>query len=166
MVADGPTVDTDGGGPILKQLALILAIVIVAILAVVAALTIVNRVPDGQEVADDPATESSLPVTTIAVSVGAGGSQVEVGCSLPVEGQTPFLVTFENRTEASDDYQAQVSVLLADGGRVEVVATAPSLRPGERRSVLPEPVLEPGQVTGCEVVAIQGPDQVIILRDD
>lgn len=150
----------------LKQLALILAIVIVAILAIVAALTIVNRSSNGDAVDDEPAPEPAAPPTTIAVSVGAGGSQVEVGCRLPVDGQTPFLVTFENRTSVSDDYQAQISVQLADGGPVTVVATALGLRPGERRSVLPVPWLEPDRITGCGVVAIQASDQVIILEGE
>lgn len=150
----------------LRQLALILAVVIVAILAIVAALTIVNRGVEGEEIEDEPAAEPTEPVTTIAVSVGADGSQIEVGCRLPVEEQSPFLVTFENRTEGTDDYQAQVSVRLADGSRVAVVAAASQLRPGERRSVLPQPWLEPDQITGCDVVAIQGSDQVIIFEDD
>lgn len=165
-MADDQAVDSDGGGPILKQLALILAIVIVAILAIVAALTIVNRGSGGEEVDEEPAVEPTGPATTIAVSVGAGGSQVEVGCGVPVDGESPFLVTFENRTAVSDDYQAEVSVGLTDGSRVAVVAAAPALRPGERRSVLPQPWLEPDQITGCEVVVIQGSDQVIILHDD
>ncbi len=125
-----------------------------------------NRGSAGEEVDEEPAVEPTGPATTIAVSVGADGSQVEVGCRVPVDGQSPFLVTFENRTSASDDYQAEVSVGLADGSSVAVVAAAPALRPGERRTVLPRPWLEPGQITGCEVVAIQGTDQVIILHDN
>ena len=148
----------------LKQLSLILAIVIVAILAIIAALTIVDRGPDEEEIGSDTA-EVTGPRTTIMVSVGADGNQVEVGCQLPVEGQSPFLVTFENGTDTTDDYKARVSVRLGDGGRSTVVAEAPELRPGERRSVLPEPWLEPDGVTGCEVVAIQASDRVIILED-
>ncbi len=148
----------------LKQLALILAIVIVAILAIVAALTIVNRGPDDVEIEVDPpeATESR---TTIMVSIGADGSQIEIGCRLPIEGQSPLLVTFENRTGVVDDYRARVSVRLDDGTISTVVAEAPDLRPGERRNVLPDPWLEPQGVTGCEVLAVEASDQVIILED-
>ncbi|MDH3299643.1 MAG: hypothetical protein OES24_03965 [Acidimicrobiia bacterium] len=148
----------------LKQLALILAIIIVALLAIVAALTIVNRGPENEEGEANP-PEVSGSRTTIMVSVGADGSQVEVGCRLPVEGQSPFLVTFENRTGEIDDYQARVLVRLEEGGRSTVVAGAPELRPGERRSVVPEPWLEPEGIIGCEVLALQGSDQVIILED-
>lgn len=148
----------------LKQLVLILALVIVAGLAIVAALTIVDRGPDEEEIGSDTA-EATGPRATIMVSVGPDGSQVEVGCRLPVEGQSPLLVTFENGTNTTDDYQARVSVRLDEGGRSTVVADAPELRPGERRSVLPEPWLEPEGITGCEVVAIQASDRVIILDD-
>ncbi len=148
----------------LKQLALILAIVIVAILAIVAALTIVNRGPDDVEIEVDP-PEATGPRTTIMVSVGADGSQIEIGCRLPIEGQSPLLVTFENRTGVVDDYRARVSVRLDDGTISTVVAEAPDLRPGERRNVLPDPWLEPQGVTDCEVLAVEASDQVIILED-
>lgn len=147
----------------LKQLALILAIVIVALLAIVAALTIVNRGPDDEATEEIPVGVTG-PRTTMMVSVGADGSQIVVGCRLPVDGQSPFLVTFENQSGETDDYQARVAVRL-DGATSAVVAAAPELRPGERRSVVPEPWLDPEGITGCEVEAVQGSDQVIILDD-
>lgn len=150
----------------LKQLALILAIVIVALLAIVAALTIVNRGPADEETDGNIPPEATGSGTTVMVSVGPDGSQVGVGCRLPVEDQSPLLVTFENLTGEVDDYHARVLVRLEEGGTSTVVAAAPELRPGERRSVLPEPWLEPQGIIGCEVTAIQGSDQVIILEDE
>ncbi len=147
----------------LKQLALVLAVVIVALLAVVAALTIVNRGPDVDEVGSGE-TEEPGPRTTVVVSVGSTGRQVEVGCLLPVDGQSPFLVVFESRADATDDYKARVSVRSDNGTISTVVGSAEALRPGERREVLPDPWLDPEGIVGCEVVAIQASDQVILVE--
>lgn len=148
----------------LKQSALILAIAIVALLAIVAALTIVNRGSgtDNGETAT-PAVVIG-PQTTIMVSVGVDGSQVEVSCQSPVDGQSPFLVSFENQTGVTDDLQARVVVRYDDGSALSVVAEAAALRPGERRNVLPEPWLEPSGITACEVVAVQTSDRVILVE--
>lgn len=149
----------------LKQLALILAIAIVALLAIVAALTVVNRGSgtDDGETANTPVVVIA-PQTTIMVSVGVDGSQVEVGCRGPVDGQSPFLVSFENQTGVTDDFQARVLVRYDDGSALSVVAEASALRPGERRNVLPETWLEPSGITACEVEAVQTSDRVILVE--
>ncbi len=149
----------------LKQLALLLAVIIVVLLAVVAILTIVNRSSEeeGAEIDSGP-TELPGPETTVAVSVGSLGSQVEVGCLLPVPGQSPLLVTFENGTAAADDYQAQLLVSNDDGSTETVMAKASNLQPGERRNVLPQPWIESEQISGCNVVAIQSSDHVILIE--
>jgi len=148
----------------LKQLALILAVVVVALLAIIAALSIINRGPDEDPPEEDPPAATTGPRTTFRVSVGTDGGPVEIGCLLPEVDQSPLLVTFENGTAFSDDYLARVEVRHEDGVVSTVVAEASNLRPGERREVLPEPWLDPDGLVSCEVVAIQASDQVILVE--
>ncbi len=160
-----PVDQTDGEADLLlKQLALILAVVIVALLAIVAALTIINRDADDDAIDSDPAAVAGSG-TTIVLSVGATGSPMEIGCRMPVEGESPLLVSFENLTDVVDDYQAQISVRHDDGTTSTAIAEARDLRPGERRNVLPEPWLDNEGIAGCEVVAVQTSDQVILVED-
>ena len=147
----------------LRQLALVMAIVVVALLAVVAALRVMDRDAGDGEIDSNPA-QTTGPHATITVSVGAEGSPVGVGCRLPVDGQSPFLVSFENQTDFTEDLQARVLVRHTDGSTSSVTAEAIQLRAGERRNVLPEPWVDPETVTACEIEAIQADDQVILVE--
>lgn len=152
-----------------KQLALILAIVVVAILAIVAAMSIING--DPENVSEDEEIDGIQPEATesrasIMISIGPDGGQVEISCLPPTDDQRPFLVSFENQSDVSDDLQAQVLVSLGDDVQSTVVADAPDLRPGERRNVMPEPWLDPGGITDCRIVAVQASDQVILVESD
>ena len=149
----------------LKQLTLILAIVFVALLAIVAAMTIINRDDDEPDLESDP-VEQDAAAETVTLSVGSDGSPLEIGCRLPVDGQSPLLVTFENGTGVVDDFQARIVVALTDGTTSSLLADAPDLRPDERRSVLPEPWLDPALVADCEVVAIEASDRVILVESN
>lgn len=156
----------------LSKLALALSVLIVVLLAVVAGVTVLNPSDDSDQdqgtgnVSGGALDSSVAPGPSSGrIELGAADQPLAVACQLPVVGQTPLLVVFENRTGSTDDFLAQVLVVYNDGTRIEAVASADAVRPGEQRSVVPDPWFESATVVDCRLQVIQQGQRVVLLED-
>jgi len=151
----------------LNKLALALAVLIVVLLAAVAAMTISASQNDSADGGESELTSSEEAVETrTTVALGAVGEPLDVECQVPSDDSTPLLVSFLNATNITDDYVAQVTIDYRDGTSTTAIAKASSLRPGERRAVVPEPWPDAVTIVACRLDAIQRGEQVILLDSD
>ena len=151
----------------LNKLALALAVLIVVLLAGLAAITISASQNDsaGDVESELISSEESVETST-AVALGTAGEPLDVECQVPLDDNTPLLVSFLNATDVTADYLARVTVDYRDGTSTTAIAEATSLRPGERRTVVPEPWPDDATIVACRLDAIQRGEQVILLDSD